>query len=60
MKKNTSLPTKDIHGNPFQTEIGFCRYKDYQTLLLQEMPEKTAAGSLPKSIEVILHDDLVD
>ena len=24
------------------------------------MPEKTATGSLPKSIEVILHNDLVD
>ena len=55
-----SYPLKDAQGNPLTTEYGYSQYKDFQTLLLQEMPEKAPTGLLPRSIEVILQDDLVD
>jgi DNA replication licensing factor MCM3 len=41
-------------------EYGFCKYKDIQTINIQEMPEKVPTGLLSRSIEVILQDDLVD
>ena len=37
-----------------------CEYKDVQTIVLQEMPEKVPAGLLSRSIEIIVQDDLVD
>ncbi|KAJ3099897.1 MCM DNA helicase complex subunit [Phlyctochytrium planicorne] len=57
-RKLTSV--KDEDGNPLTTEYGFCQYRDFQTITLQEMPERSPAGQLPRPIDVILEDDLVD
>lgn len=51
---------KDTDGNALEMELGLSRYKDYQTLVLQEMPERARVGQLPRSIEVIVENDLVD
>jgi len=55
-----TIPTKDYKGHPIRTEFGLCNYKDSQSLVLQEMPERTPPGQLPRSIEVILEKDLVN
>ena len=57
---NNAIPTRDINHNPLLLEYGHSKFKDYQTVLLQEPPERTPLGQLPRSVEVVLEGDLVD
>lgn len=54
------FPTHDAQNNPLEVEYGLCLFKDYQTIQLQEMPERAPPGQLPRSVEVLVENDLVE
>ena len=59
-ESNTQFPIKDKDQNPLTAEYGYCVYKDCQVVTIQEMPENAPPGQLPRSIQVVLENDLVD
>jgi DNA replication licensing factor MCM3 len=60
MEQTNAFPVKDQNDNPLSAEYGYCVYKDSQTITIQEMPERAPTGQLPRSIQVVLENDLVD
>ena len=57
---STVYPTRDEDGNLLTTQFGLSRFVDQQTITLQELPETSPPGQLPRSVEVILEGDLRD
>lgn len=55
-----AYPKTDDNGNRLTTEYGLSTYKNHQKVYIQDMPERTAAGTMPRTIECIVEDDLVD
>ncbi|EDQ31148.1 DNA replication licensing factor MCM3 [Enterocytozoon bieneusi H348] len=55
----TSYPTIN-EGNILTFEYGLSSYCDFQTFILQEVPENSPPGQLPRSIKCIVSDDLCD
>lgn len=53
-------PQTDKDGDALITEYGYCTYRDHQTISIQEMPERAPAGQLPRGVDVIMDDDMVD
>lgn len=56
----TAMPMQDNDGKPLEMEPGLSTFMDQQNIMIQEMPERAPAGQLPRSVEVVLEDDLVD
>ena len=57
---SNAVPTKDINSNPLTFEYGFSKFKNHQVVIVQEPPERTPVGQLPRSVEVILETDLAN
>ena len=57
--KVTKCPSCHSTG-PFRVNMAFTEYRNHQTLVLQEPPGTVLPGRLPRSLEVILTDDLID
>ncbi len=43
-EQNNAIRTQDNNGNPLSAEYGFCMYRDYQEITIQEMPERAPTG----------------
>eukprot|EP01054_Gregarina_sp_Poly1_P010341 Gregarina_sp_Poly_1__10340@NODE_734_length_6557_cov_123_557627_g549_i0_p3_GENE_NODE_734_length_6557_cov_123_557627_g549_i0NODE_734_length_6557_cov_123_557627_g549_i0_p3_ORF_typecomplete_len282_score43_68MCM/PF00493_23/4_7e66MCM_OB/PF17207_3/5_7e18Mg_chelatase/PF01078_21/5_3e02Mg_chelatase/PF01078_21/6_3e07Sigma54_activat/PF00158_26/0_00021AAA_5/PF07728_14/0_00078Sigma54_activ_2/PF14532_6/0_0017AAA_3/PF07726_11/1_7e03AAA_3/PF07726_11/0_012RuvB_N/PF05496_12/0_028AAA/PF00004_29/0_035RcpC/PF16976_5/ len=50
----------DADGHSVELEYGLSFYKDSQRITLQEMPEITPTGQLPRTVEIVCENDLVD
>jgi DNA replication licensing factor MCM3 len=60
VNSGAGAPAKDEHGNSYVTAHGLSMYRDYQKFTLQEMPENAPTGQMPKSVDVLVTDDMVD
>merc|ERR1719230_2215973 len=56
----SGMPSHDQDGNPLEIEIGLSVYKDCQKFMIQETPENSPPGQIPRSVEVICEGDLAE
>merc|ERR1712125_284349 len=54
------MPNLDNEGNALEIDIGLSVYKDSQKFYIQETPENSPPGQIPRSVEVICEGDLAD
>lgn len=54
------MPKTDIEGHVLRTELGLSSFLDSQCCVLQELPEASPTGQLPRNVELRMDDDLVD
>lgn len=57
---SVTVPKDDGDGRLVTMEYGLSTFRDQQTVSIQEMPERAPAGQLPRSVEVVMQDDMVD
>jgi len=55
-----AMPKQDSEGKKLALEVGLSVYKDFQKFSVQEAPESSPAGQIPRSIEVVVEGDLAD
>mmetsp|Transcript_21922 Transcript_21922/g.51245 ORF Transcript_21922/g.51245 Transcript_21922/m.51245 type:complete len:795 (+) Transcript_21922:78-2462(+) len=55
-----AMPKTDSEGNTLEMEIGLSVYKDIQRFTVQETPEQTPAGQLPRRCDVVCEGDLAE
>jgi len=53
-------PKKDDDNNDIKMEVGLSVYKDTQKITVQEAPENAPTGVIPRSVEIVVEDDLVE
>lgn len=51
---------KGFSRGVFRLVVEKSKYKNWQKVVLQERPEEVPAGHIPRSVEVVLTDDIVD
>ncbi|KAI5133842.1 DNA replication licensing factor MCM3 [Nematocida ausubeli] len=54
----TAIPKQSLDGNPLDLEYGLSEYISHQTVTLQEMPELSQPGQMPRAITIVLENDL--
>mmetsp|Transcript_26762 Transcript_26762/g.49158 ORF Transcript_26762/g.49158 Transcript_26762/m.49158 type:complete len:796 (-) Transcript_26762:57-2444(-) len=55
-----AMPKMDLEGHELEMEIGLSVYKDVQKFTVQETPEQTPAGQLPRRCEVVCEGELCE
>eukprot|EP00210_Caulerpa_lentillifera_P000182 g177.t1 len=53
-------PSRDEAGNLLETEYGYCTYINSHTVSMQELPELAPPGMLPRTVEIVMEEDLAD
>ena len=62
-ENNFALPTfysLDNDSNLLHTEFGLSQFQDFQRVTIQEAPSSCPPGIIPRQLEIVLLDDLVD
>lgn len=54
------MPTHDSEGKELVMEVGLSIYKDTQKFTIQEAPENSPPGQIPRSLEVVCEMSLCD
>lgn len=50
----TAYPQEDDAGHRLVTEFGLSTFRDFQSISIQEMPERAPPGQLPRSIDIVM------